>query len=119
MGELASIITAVATAVGTPGLTWLVMNKMQKIQIKEIKELHALQIGHMEENCKKCKAGLDEKIGCLDQSVDGLDGRQKTLREKDLPANYVKRRELEALEKKHEKEVEIIHKRIEKYHPAT
>jgi hypothetical protein len=50
--------------------------------------------------------------------VDELDVRQKELREKTLPDEFVKRRDLEALEKKHEKEVEVIHQRIEKYHPA-
>jgi hypothetical protein len=103
IGQFVSVLLAA----GTPGMTYYVMSR-----------LHKQQIDYMAQNCKTCKASLDEKIGCLDQSVDDLDGRQKTLREQDLPENYVKRRELEALEKKQEKEVEIIHKRIERYHPV-
>lgn len=104
VGQLISILLAA----GTPGMTYYVMSRM-----------HKQQISHMAENCKTCRASLDEKIGCLDQSVEGLDDRQKTLREKTLPDEYVKRRELEALEKKQDKEADIIHKRIDKYHPAA
>lgn len=103
IGQLVSVVMAAST----PGMTYYVMNR-----------LHKQQIGHMEENCKKCKASLDEKIGCLDDELDDVDQRQKELREKTLPDEFVKRRDLDALEKKHEKEVDIIHKRIEKYHPA-
>ena len=103
IGQFISIILAA----GTPGMTYYVMGRQ-----------HKQQIVHMEDNCKKCKAGLDEKIGGLDQSVEGLDDRQKTLREKTLPDEYVKRRELDALKQQHEKEVEIIHERIDRYHPT-
>lgn len=104
VGQLISILLAA----GTPGMTYYVMSRM-----------HKQQISHMAENCKMCRAGLDEKIGCLNESVEELDSRQRVLRQETLPDEFVKRRDLEAMEKKHEKEVEIIHKRIEKYHPAT
>jgi hypothetical protein len=104
IGQLLSVVVAAST----PGMTYYVMAR-----------LHKQQIGHMAENCKACKAALDEKLGCLDESVDELDGRQKELREKTLPDVFVKRRDLDALEKKHEREIEIVHKRIEKYHPGV
>jgi len=104
IGQLVSMLLAA----GTPAMTYYVMGRQ-----------HKQQIAHMEEKCKTCKAGLEEKIGGLDESVEDLDGRQKELREKTLPDEFVKRRDLEALERKHEKEVDIIHQRIEKYHPAT
>jgi len=104
IGQFFSIILAA----GTPGMTYYVMGR-----------LHKQQIGHMAENCKVCRKSLDEKIECLDETLGEVEARQKDLREKDLPDKYVKRRELEALEKKCDKEVEIVHKRIEKYHPAA
>lgn len=103
IGQFLSIILAA----GTPGMTYYVIGKM-----------HKTQITHIMENCKKCRNSLDEKIGCLDETLDNVDHRQKELREKTLPDDFVKRRELEALEKKHEKEIDIIHTRIEKYHPV-
>jgi hypothetical protein len=103
IGQMLSIVVA---AVGTPGVTFWVMKKMNQQSLKAIKD-----------GCVVCREHLEEKIGGLDESVEGLDARQKTLREKILPDEFVKRRELNALEKKHEKEVEIIHRRIEKYHP--
>jgi hypothetical protein len=103
IGQFLSIILAA----GTPGMTYYVIGKM-----------HKTQITHIMENCKTCRNSLDEKIGCLDGSVENLEDRQKALREKTLPDEFVRRRELEALEKKHEKEIDIIHSRIEKYHPV-
>jgi hypothetical protein len=105
IGQMLSIVVA---AVGTPGVTFWVMKRMTQ------QNLDAMKAG-----CVVCRGHLEEKIGCLDGSVEELDGRQKELREKILPDEFVKRRDLDALEKKHEKEVEVIHKRIEKYHPAT
>lgn len=104
IGQLVSMLLAA----GTPAMTYYVMGRQ-----------HKQQIAHMEEKCKTCKAGLDEKINCLDETLGEVEVRQKDLRENDLPDKYVKRRDLEALERKHEKEVDIIHQRIEKYHPAT
>jgi len=105
IGQMLSIIVA---AVGTPGVTFWVMKKMTQQNIE------AMRAG-----CVVCRGRLEEKIGGLDESVEELDVRQKELREKTLPDEFVKRRDLDALEKKHEKEVEIIHRRIEKYHPAV
>ena len=104
IGQFVSVLLAA----GTPGMTYYVMSRQ-----------HKQQIAHMEDNCKKCKAGLDEKIRCLDESVEELDGRQRVLRQETLPDEFVKRRDLDSLEKKHDKEIEIIHTRIGKYHPAT
>jgi len=105
VGQFVSILLAAA---GTPGMTYLVMAR-----------LHKQQIVNMAESCKACRKSLDDKIENLDEVVGVLDVRQKDLREKDLPDNYVKRRDIEALEKKCDREVEIVHKRIEKYHPGT
>jgi hypothetical protein len=117
VGELASIITAVATAVGTPGLTWLVMNKMQKIQISKIKELHDLQITHMQDSCKTCRKNMDDKIEDLDENVKAVETRQRELREVELPERYVRRKECENCQRGLKEQVEISHRRISEYHP--
>lgn len=97
IGQMLSIVVA---TVGTPGLTFWVMKKMNQQNIKAIKD-----------GCVVCRGHLEEKIGCLDESVEGLDARQKELREKTLPDGFVRRRD-------YEREVEVIHRRIEKYHPG-
>jgi hypothetical protein len=104
IGQMLSIVVA---AVGTPGVTFWVMKRMTQ------QNLDAMKSG-----CVVCRGHLEEKIGGLDGSVEELDGRQKELREKTLPHEFVMRRDFEALEKKHDKEVDVIHKRIAKYHPA-
>jgi hypothetical protein len=103
IGQFISIILAA----GTPGMTYYVMGRM-----------HKTQITNMESNCKKCRENIDEKFECLGESLGEVETRQKDLRETDLPEKYVKRRDLEALEKKHEKEIDIVHKRIDRYHPV-
>lgn len=104
VGQFVSILLAA----GTPGMTYYVMGR-----------LHKQQIINMAANCRTCRKSLDDKIEDLDEVVGVLDVRQKDLREKDLPDNYMKRRDMEAVEKKVDKEIEIVHKRIEKYHPGT
>ena len=104
IGQFISIIIAA----GTPGMTYYVMEKAHKTQVK-----------NMADHCKKCRESLDEKIGGLDEELDSVQSRQKDLREKTLPDEFIKRRDLEALEKKHEKEIDIVHKRIDRYQPPT
>jgi len=127
---LASIIAAVATAVGTPGLTYLVMNKMQKIQITKIQEinelqlgkikaLHDLQITHMQDSCKTCRKSMDDRIGCLDEDLKTVENRQRELREAELPERYVRRKECESCRKGMKDQVEIAHRRISEYHPKA
>jgi len=115
VGQFISILLAA----GTPGMTYYVMGRM-----------HKTQLAHLTENCTKCKAGLDEKIEGLDDTLDHVEERQKQLRERTLPDEFVKRRELDSLKLQHdkdvqeikqqqEKEVDIIHKRIDRYHPPS
>lgn len=119
MGDLIAVFTAVATAFGTPGLTYLVMNKMQKAQISKIKELHDLQINHMQESCKNCRKGLDEKIEGLDEDLGEVSHRQKSLREETLPEKYVTRRDCEKFQKETKDALEVVHGRISGYHPKA
>jgi hypothetical protein len=96
-------------AAGTPGMTYYVINRMHKAQILSLQE-----------NCKNCRKTLDDKIAGLDESTEFIELRQKELREEILPDDYVKRRELEALAKTHEKDIQVVHKRIDRYyHPAV
>ena len=128
MADLASIITAVATAVGTPGLTWLVMNKLSKVQITKIQELNELQIKqiqelngvhlqNMQKSCDVCKKALEEKINDLCDDLGDVNDRQRALREKDLPDKYVRKSDCEKCEKRLQGEIEVAHKRISEYHP--
>jgi hypothetical protein len=78
---VAQLFSIVLAACGTPGLTFWVMKKMSREALSQIKE-----------NCKTCRAHLDEKIDNLDDTVHEAIGRQLTLRER-LPIDYVRRDE--------------------------
>jgi len=49
-------------------------------------------LSQIKENCKACRAHLDEKIAGLDGTLHEAVSRQLTLREK-LPIDYVRRDE--------------------------
>lgn len=78
---LTQLFSIVLGAVGAPGVTFWVMKKMSREALSQIKE-----------NCKACRAHLDEKISGLDGTLHEAVGRQLTLREK-LPIDYVRREE--------------------------
>lgn len=103
IGQLISVMLAA----GTPGMTYYVMMR-----------LHKTQISHMEKNCNRCRAEIDSKMTSFETELDDMQGRQHELREKVLPDKFARLRDVDALKVVHEKDVEIIHKRIGKYHPA-
>jgi|GEM_PF-1731309 len=78
---LAQLVAIVLGACGTPGLTFWVMKKMSRKALAQIKE-----------NCKACRAHLDDKIAGLDTTLHEAVSRQLKLREK-LPIDYVRRDE--------------------------
>ena len=78
---VAQLFSIVLAACCTPGLTFWVMKKMSREALSQIKE-----------NCKACRAHLDEKIAGLDGTLHEAVSRQLTLREK-LPIDYVRRDE--------------------------
>ena len=78
---IAQFLSVILAAAGTPGITFWVMKKMSREALSQIKE-----------NCKACRAHLDEKIAGLDGTLHEAVGRQLTLREK-LPIDYVRREE--------------------------
>jgi len=78
---VAQLFAILLAACGTPGLTFWVMKKMSREALAQIKE-----------NCKACRAHLDEKITGLDGTIHEAVQRQLTLREK-LPIDYLRRDE--------------------------
>ncbi|MEW6385891.1 MAG: hypothetical protein AB1491_00020 [Thermodesulfobacteriota bacterium] len=80
---VAQVISIVVAALGTPGLTFWVMKKMNREALFHIKE-----------NCKACRAHLEEKIGSHEDRLEKAEERQRKLREK-LPIDYVRRPEFE------------------------
>jgi len=104
--EVAQLVSIILAA-GTPGMTYYVMMRVARDQIK-----------HIEQNCVKCRREIDNRIEAIDCELDGVQTRQHELREKDLPEKFARHRDVEAVKTLHEKDVEIIHKRIDRYHPA-
>jgi hypothetical protein len=104
IGQMISIVLA---AVGTPGVTFYVMKRMNKQSLEAIKA-----------GCVVCRGHLEEKIGCLDGEVDELGKRQKTLREETLPDKYVRSEFCRNCRKERQEEDQRLHDRISGKHPG-
>jgi hypothetical protein len=104
IGQMISIAIA---AVGTPGVTFWVMKKMSQQNLEAIKA-----------GCVVCRGHLEEKLGCLDEEMDELGKRQKTLREETLPDKYVRTSFCATCRKERKEEDQRLHDRISGKHPG-
>lgn len=95
------IVLAMVTALGTPSLTYGVMRKMAKDQVRQLGEITKLEIGH-----------IKERVDNLDEEMFTLCNRQKELRETTLPEKYVQRRDCEKCKEERREEDQRLHDRI-------
>lgn len=84
MLDFAAIASVVSAITGSVGTSWWILSRIFKVQVSHLKELHKQQMELM-----------DQRLGGLEDDVEEMCKRQKTLREETLPNLYVMRREME------------------------
>lgn len=95
------LVIGVATALGTPSITYGVMRKMAKDQVRQLGEITSLELGH-----------IKEKIDGIEKETIEISCRQKELRETVLPEKYVRRDDCRKCKEERQTEDQRLHDRI-------
>ncbi len=95
------IAIGLLTALGTPGITYGVMRKMAKDQVRQLGEITSLELGH-----------INKEIGGMRNEIVAISDRQKELRETILPEKYVRRDDCVKCKAERQAEDQRLHDRI-------